>query len=138
MDKTSTSPFTVELLEKFAYSNAISDAIKYAQSYYPEYPSKPAKPHLPSQHTSDDVEQYRIELVNYEKQYSEYAKKVSDYTTEKRRIDLIIEKYIKKEACLDEIPMASREKVWQRAWEEGHATGYYDVYLELVNLIGLF
>ena len=126
---------TIQSLKDFGN---MSEAIKYAQEQYGEYPSKPSKPNLKHGHSSIEAKQYVSDLEVWEKNISEYDKKVSEFRERSSLVNEVIEDFIKDEAGLNLIPETSRGKVWSKAWSDGHSNGYYEVYGVLCSLVDLF
>lgn len=51
----------------------------------------------------------------------------------------IIEQFIKDLSGLNSIvPEKYRDKVYQKAYDDGHSAGYYEVYLHLQDLVVIF
>lgn len=133
--KTITVGITVQKLRDFGN---ISEAIKYAQEQYGEYPSKPSKPNLKHGHSSVEAKQYVSDLEAWEKGMVEYNKQKSEYQERSSLVNEVIEDFIKDEAGLDTVPETSRGKVWSKAWSDGHSNGYSEVYGVLCSLVDLF
>lgn len=101
-------------------------------------PEQLVKPRLALNPTSQQAKEFSIALENYENSIVEYNKLVSLYREEDKRLsDLIIE-FISEESRLNTIPEKSRSKVFSKAYQDGHSSGYYSVYQELVELVELF
>lgn len=125
-------------LEKLQEFGSVSQAIEWAQKQYGTYPKPPIKPLLSVIHTSDDVGIYQKNLQHYEKAYEEYKKEKESWVTNQRVINKIIEQYIKDQSGIDSIPEQYRDKLYSKAYEDGHSNGYYEVYLKLISLIEIF
>jgi hypothetical protein len=130
-----------ELIEKF--SGNVIQAIKYVESLRPEYPVKPVKPLANSKNiqniTSADALEWSKKLEVYEKEIIQYHLKKDHYqaTVNLQEIELV--EFIKDECNFYElVPERSREKVWSKAWSDGHSCGYYEVYQHLNELVDLF
>lgn len=138
---------TIEKLQNVGV-DSITLAIEWAKSQYPKYPervSKPTMPTLSSKHTSEDLSVYTKDFASYQDKFKEYEEKtktyktdLESYNTKVREINKVIEEYIKEEAGLNDIPEKSRAKVFAKAWQDRHGSGYYEVYLELEELVDLF
>jgi len=54
-------------------------------------------------------------------------------------ISNIIEEFIKDVSGFNKtVPDDKKSKVYSKAWEDGHSSGYYEVYLCLLSLVELF
>jgi len=101
-----------------------------------EYPARPKKPYLPREHTSEDAELYAFELKNWEKDIEEYRERIKVFNAETRRL----EDQFKHDA-LDDVGLLNHpkaDKIYSKAWEDGHSSGLYSVYQELCDLAELF
>lgn len=125
-------------LEKLQGFNSVSNAIEFAQNQYGTYPKPPIKPVLLAKHTSEDVGKYQKNLQHFEKLYDNYKLEKEQYNTNRSKIESVIVEYIKDVAGLDTIPEQYREKVYSKAYEDGHSSGYYEVFLKLISLLEIF
>lgn len=126
---------TLEKLQKFG---SVSQAIEWAQNQYDTYPKLPAKPILLAKHTSEDVSKYQKDLHEFEKAYDNHKIEKEKYNTNSNNINNLIVQFIKQEAGLDTIPEQYRDKVYSKAYEDGHSSGYYEIYLNLNSLLEIF
>lgn len=126
---------TVQNLEKF---NAY-EAIEYVRKLEPDYISRPSKPSLKNNATSSEVKSYAIELENYELSLVEYTANKQIRDTEVRQLYGILEEFLKEDSGFYEyIPKEKQNKVWSYAWQQGHSSGYSEVYNYLLDLVELF
>jgi hypothetical protein len=102
------------------------------------HPERPSKPTLNKNHNSQQVKIYSSQMEEYEKDMVQYDECLKIYRKECSDIAFIIEQLIKDEACLESVPEKSRDKVYSKAWSDGHSSGFYQVYQELVELVDLF
>jgi len=128
---------TLVVIKEQSTGNIYED-IKYAQTFFPEYPKKNPKPILISDPTSAEVKQYAIALEKWEGEEEQYKKDMDSYRKQFQSVETTITDYMKEMSGFNKIPDKSKEKVWSKAWEDGHAHGYYEVYGHLVSLIELF
>jgi len=126
---------TIEDLRKI---ENVYDAIQYSQEFYPKYVLPPKKPRLKKDHFSDDAEKYAKDLKEYEIKYEEWEKDDNQIKEKTIEINTIVIEYIKEAAGFESIPNKSKDKVWSKAWVDGHSAGFYKVYLELCELVDLF
>lgn len=122
------------LVEHFG---SVNDAIEYVRTLYPKYPETPVKPRLqtstPTEHRkyADELEKFNELMITYREEKVMYQKKVNEINSE-------LEMYIKEIAGMNCIPEQYREKIWNKAWEDGHSSGYSEVYNELCELVDIF
>lgn len=116
----------------------VYQGIKFAQSFYPEYPKKPTKPFLKNGHSSEDTVKYAESLKEYETLMEEYRSGMEEYRIAKNNVEKVIEEYIKDMAVITTVPPQYRDKVYQKAWADGHSSGFYEVYNCLNDLIEIF
>ena len=101
------------------------------------YPSKPTKPHLNIFHTSQDVQQYALDLKKWESEMEIYRKEVEDY----HKVDAdLYAKFM--QDTFDELGIANnpkRDRLFYIAWDLGHSAGelgeVYHYAIQLVDLI---
>lgn len=102
------------------------------------YPQKPTKPVLRAEAKVEDIRKHADDFEIYEKEFAEFEKKRIEYYNNKAAIEGKIKDLIKESAGLNSIPEQYRDKAWAKAWENGHSSGFYDVYLELCDLVDIF
>jgi len=113
-------------------------AIEYVQGLEPDFIQRPTRPTL-RVHTSTAATEYAKELEEYELAQVEYETNSQIRGTQVREMYVILEDYLKDEAGLYTIvPKANQNKVWAYAWQQGHSSGYSEVYSYLVDLVELF
>lgn len=126
-----------DILKKMTELDAPYQAITWALEQRPKRLVKPAKPKgFPK--TAAEARVFADALEAYElamRQYQDHADECGKVTCE---IETAITSFIKREAGLDTIPGQYQDKVWQRAWRDGHSAGYYEVYLHLCELVDIF
>lgn len=121
-------------LEKFS----IREAIEYVMSLELPYTAAPKKPSLKS-HTSTDATEYAEELKQYEKELEIHTYNTIERRSISTQLDAVLEEYIKQESGFySYIPENKQDKVWAYAWQQGHSSGYSEVYNYLIDLIDLF
>ena len=128
---------TAQLLEK-QFGESVSKAVEYAYTFKPEYPTAPKKPYLSSKHTSEEAKQYALDLAEYEEKMVAHRKVKEEYNLASSEVDGIIVEYIKEVSGLNRIPEQYRDKLYRKAYEDGHSSVYHEVYLELVELVEIF
>lgn len=125
-------------LDRMYDQGGILDAITWAESQVQEYPQRPKEPRLPKKVGSAEARQFLTETEIYEKLLVEYNIEIAILKELAEDINDVIVKYIRKEAGLDSVPEQYREKLWVKAWIDGHSNGYYEVYLKLLDLVDIF
>lgn len=125
-------------LEKLKEFKTVFNAIDWAKNQYEDYPKIPIKPILSPDHTSTNLEEYIEALRQYDKEKITYNEKLKTYKERQRNINDVITNYIKEEAGLDIIPEQYRDKIYQKAYDDGHSSGYYEIYINLCELVDIF
>jgi hypothetical protein len=142
--KTTTEislPTAAELEEKFG--DQVSEAITFIQNFSekigPKYPQRPIKPFLNNKHSAAEVRAHADKLDIFEAEMKEYnaAKEINREFHGK--VNGIIEEYMREVSGLNRIvPKEKRDKVYSKAYSDGHSSGYYEVYINLCELVDLF
>lgn len=126
---------TKQDLEKFT----VYEAIEYVESLEPDYILRPSKPILAVKHTALEVKEYAKNLERYNTNLVEYTDKKEEDDKIRQELNGVLQDYIKDMAGLyDTVPKANQNKVWAYAWQQGHSSGYGEVYGYLVDLVELF
>ena len=122
------------------FGSNVYEATEYAKSLHPEYPAKPVKPiiHNLKSPSSVDYRDYAVVFEKYEKEMVEWKIKRDEYQNFSSKINSELVEYIKEVAGLNTIPEKFRDKVWNKAYEDGHAYGYTEVYYKLLDLVDIF
>lgn len=120
------------------YSGDINRGIEYAKSEIPDFIEKPSKPILSNKPTSADALDYAYKLKEYEDLVVIYEEQKKNRKEKANEIDEIIEEFIKDAACLKNVPEKYRDKVYSKAYSDGHSGGFYSVYQELCELVDIF
>ena len=132
---------TIADVNKFREENGSVEfykLISIIESSASPHPERPSKPLLNKNHDSQQIKIYAAQMEEYEKDMVQYNEYLEIYKRECGEIALLIEELIKDEAGLDSVPEKSRDKVYSKAWSDGHSSGFYSVYQELVELVDLF
>ena len=132
---------TIETINSYHVdSGSIYNTIKWAfDSKEVQYPINPTKPHLSPKHTSEDAKQYAINLDKYETiEYPKFREEKAKYQAERNEIESVVIEFIKEESGLNTIPEQYRDKIYSKAYKDGHSGGYYEVYNHLLDLIEIF
>ena len=122
------------------FGSNVYEATEYAKSLHPEYPSKPVKPIIrnPKSPSPTDHRDYAVALEKYEQEMAEWKIKRDEFNNFSSKINSELVEYIKEVAGLNTIPEKYRDKVWNKAYEDGHANGYTEVYNQLIDLVDIF
>lgn len=117
----------------------VRTAIGILQDYrvYPIKPTKPLSVMFPKM-TSAELHEKANELANWEKAMEEYADQAAQCTLHNMKVDELINEYISIESGLRNIPEQYQNKVFSKAWADGHSNGYYEVYGHLCELVDIF
>ncbi len=99
--------------------SGIINTINYVRSEYkmpnPFVPIKPKK--LGSGHVNEDAEWFEHEMKTYEKMYAEYEAYMVKYNEHERKLDKVINEFLKYETDLESVPEKYRDKVWDTSVE---------------------
>ncbi len=129
---------TLEKLQEISGMKSVSNAIEWATYKYGEYPKRPIKPMLKKDASSNEVFEYGEQLKNWELGLVIYKEQVETYNVNKNEIDSIIKEFIMDVAGISIVPQQYRNKVYSKAYDNGHSSGFYEIYLELNSLIEIF
>lgn len=129
---------TLEKLQKISQNQSVSNAIEWATDNYGEYPKRPPKPMLKKDANSKEVLEYAEKLKNWETDANIYKLEVEAYYLNKNFIDSKIQEFIKEEAGISIVPQQYRDKLYSKAYEDGHSNGFYEIYIQLTSLIEIF
>lgn len=100
--------------------------------------SRPSKPIQPKDTSANGYCEYADKLEQYEKEMKEYKIQENLCQNHNLKVESLILDFIKNEAGLNNIPEQYRNKVFSKAWSDGHSDGYYEVYQELCELVEIF
>ena len=100
--------------------------------------NRPNRPRTPTNASPEEYRSYADLLEKYEAANNEYTINYAIISKHNREVDKLIENYIAEVSGLNTIPEQYRNKVWQKAWQIGHSSGYYEVYHCLCDLIDIF
>ena len=121
-----------------AFGN-VNTAIEHAKCQYGAYPTENLrKPILPVKHNSEVIAKYYAEYMEYEEALKKANNKQKAYRYKVNEINEVIIDFIKEESGLNTIPQQYRDKVYNKAYENGHGMGFYEIYLELCSLVDIF
>jgi hypothetical protein len=129
---------TLEQLQNISQQESVSNAIEWAKSNFGTYPRHISKPFLKPNADSKDAIEYAKQLEEWEAKVEQNKKDKLAYNKNKYAIEAVIESFIKEEAGISIVPIQYREKLWSKAWSDGHSSGYYDVYAQLCSLVDIF
>jgi hypothetical protein len=103
------------------------------------YVSKPKEPLLKSlKPTEEEVSNFLAEKEKYKTDLEDYKTKDEFYRKESSRLYSLLEYKIKEDSGLNNIPEQYRDKVYSYAYQQGHGSGYGEVYNYLLDLVEIF
>ena len=117
--------------------NDVFWTIQQANALKVEWPDRPKRP-VANPKSSAEHKKYAAELEAYEAAMKTYDAEWAAMEAHNHLVDHLIIEYVKKTSGLTNVPEKSRDKVWRKAWEEGHSSGYLEVYYKLLDLVDLF
>lgn len=97
-----------------------------------EVPKRPIKPRMPDEHTSDNLRKYSDDLAVWEMKIKDYRQIMKGYRQESNKL---LHKF--KEDALKEVGLLGTkwaDKAWNKAYEDGHASGYNEIFQHLEDL----
>lgn len=113
----------------------VHEAVEEARKLYLPYPNRVPREFKQTGLTPGE---YKEAYEAWEKARTEYEKAMASYEKRYSEVNDALEDLIKTEAGFEKVPEASRGKVWALAWENGHSSGYLEVYYQLIDLVALF
>lgn len=131
----------VESIKAALAITGIQNLLNDYQKFFPPYPARFNKPVLKniSTATAAEVHEFGQKLVEYEAKVKVFNAEKEEYEKIKRQVeDIIIEEMKMDTGFYGVVPEKNQAKVWAKAWEDGHAHGYYSVYQALDSLVELF
>lgn len=139
MKTKNADKITAQSLEEMFGDDAYR-AIDFIKSNYKEWPKeKPTKPVLARDHSSADAIKYATDLAEYEQKRQEYEIQLQAVKDFNENLNCILVDYMKEASGLNNyVPADKRDKVWSKAWSDGHSSGYYDVWGCLRSLVEIF
>ncbi len=123
-------------IEELSVYQAEKQIMEYLDPLYPKLPKKPIL--LSRTPTQDNIEKYTKGVEQYELELNEYRIKNSVFKEESARLYSLLVEKVKEDSGLNDIPEQYRDKVYSYAYEQGHGSGYSEVYHYLHNLVEIF
>lgn len=118
---------------------SVYNAINQWYGFIAKEIKKPSKPKLPNYHpTKVDIDMYSTALSDYEAAIKIYTEQKEFITKEANEMENLLINYIKDVSGFNSIPSQYQQKVWAKAWSDGHSGGYSEVCQCLVDLIDIF
>ena len=102
----------------------------------PEWVSPPSRPRLKSNPTTEEARSYVVEMEQYESSKAEYDVEREVYDKldvehHNNMVDLLW--YI-----VGDVPEQYKDKVFSKAWSDGHSSGWSEILNELYGLVEIF
>lgn len=103
---------------------------------YIERPTKPRQPKFNA--TSTEVKHYSIELAEWEAGMELWKADRQIIMEHDAKVCALLESFLWEESRLNAIPEQYRAKVWNKAYQDGHSSGYGEVFNQLLDLVEIF
>jgi hypothetical protein len=106
----------------------------------PLFTRKPFAPKLKSNSPSaEEIKVYSEAVKTYEEDLSTYRNKNDFYREESNRLYALLKGKVKEDSGLNSIvPEQYRDNVYSYAYQQGHGSGYSEVYTYLLELVNIF
>lgn len=118
-------------------NGSIIDTICAANTLMVAHPDRPAKPKL-LELTAAAARKFAAEYEAWERDMEDYKIAIGLIRDHNSAVESLIEDYIRRESGLTEIPAQYQDNVWKYAWRESHSGGFYEVFMTLCELVGIF
>ena len=139
MSEIQKLPTLQDLIVRHRDGVSVSDIIKFLDFSRFPYPTRYERPRIRKDFTAQDARSYAEQLENWETNEAKLKTEREAYYEQEQKIVVLLEGFIRYVTDFDEnVPEKSRSKVWQRAYEVGHSSGWYSIYQELNSLVDLF
>jgi len=105
------------------------------------YPERISKPKMPKNPTAKDAEDFAKDLLKYEEDWRKRISLVNAYNQEEVRLmnlfqeDLFLENVKSDNGVIAEDVRKKAEIIFSKAWEDGHANGFYEVEMHFRDLV---
>ena len=112
-----------------------------------KYTAPPTKPQTPNSSSSqkdatpEDYINYGNALTAFNTEYKTWENTIKTAEdNHNNETDSCCENLVREESGLNnlKIPQRQADKIWSKAWQDGHSDGYYSVYCKLLELVELF
>lgn len=107
----------------------------YIKSVMAEMPPYPVKPVEPRRNNFESVREYAVALEAYEQDIELYRTEIERYRLDQNEANNRIKNHM---LMSTSIPERYWDKCWDLAWEEGHSSGYMEVWNFLQRLEDIF
>lgn len=101
-----------------------------------KYPDRPYKPQLEGKYTAAELRAHADALDKYEAEMVVYHKEMDEYRKGEAEVDEAA-----KQAMLKDVGLqfhSKKDEIYAYCWEQGHSSGYSEVYTHLVGIAPLF
>lgn len=134
---------TLKTLLDYRDEHGFYETIEYGKLFidisYPSRPSKPSTKKLLSCLSSQEIKDYALEVEKYEEAEIIYNKDRKKYEAQQVEVNGILENFVKEEAGLNSVvPEKYRDKVYSKAYEYGHSSGWSEIYNYLLDFVDIF
>ncbi len=125
-----------EDLQQLSVYLAEKEIKTYLNDLYPHRPEEPKLRNVTP--TEEELSIFLAEKEEYQKLSKEYETNNDFYESESKRLYDILDDIIREDSGLNGIPEQYRDKVYSYAYENGHSSGYIEIYNYLLDLVEIF
>lgn len=128
-----------QLYDMYVGGLPMNEVFKDAKEKGYNYPIKPSKPILKKDHNAEELKKYTFDFEFYGVEMEAYKTYMITYREREAEINSALEEFVKiASGFYDHVPKNKQSKVWNRAWEDGHSSGYHEVFIHLEGLVDIF
>ncbi len=125
-------------IEDLRDAGSVQKAIYLSTSKYLSYPEKLIKPVLRDNKSLAAAKEYFEKMDEYHTKQQKYSEEFNAVRNHNNEVDALVLFYIKEDSGLFNIPKEYQEKVYERAYSEGHSGGLMEIYNHLCDLVDIF
>lgn len=104
---------------------------------YQDWNLKPKKPILSKNPTAEDAQVFAAQMAQYEEDLVGWETIEAENAKWNEEIENMVADFIREESGLNHLRVSDKVKInmWKKAWDDGHSSGYVQIYYELCELV---